>query len=108
MEFRVLSFLLPTLALHASAFQAPAHRGVPRGGGLSTRRIAAARSAALSASSVVEDEPAAAPAAAAPARAVGPDGLYAEDRHVSTLRFLVPKDEQVAFEPAWRDRAERL
>jgi len=37
----------------------------------------------------------------APPRTIGADGLYAAERYVSTLRFLVPKDEEIAFEHRW-------
>lgn len=36
------------------------------------------------------------------------DGLYAADRYVSTVRFLVPKEDQVSFEHTWTSRAEQL
>lgn len=36
------------------------------------------------------------------------DGLYAAERYVSTVRFLVPKDEEVAFEHTWTARADQL
>jgi len=35
-------------------------------------------------------------------------GLFVEDGYVSTLRFLVPKDEQVAFEHSWKELAQKL
>jgi len=35
-------------------------------------------------------------------------GLYTADRYTSTLRFLVPKGEQVAFEHTWTARAKEL
>ena len=37
----------------------------------------------------------------AAARAVGADGLYAPDRYISTLRYLIPQDYQVEFEQTW-------
>jgi len=36
------------------------------------------------------------------------DGLYAEERYVSTLRFLVPKEEEIAFEHQWKKVASEL
>ena len=41
-------------------------------------------------------------------RTVGVDGFYTAERYVSTARFLVPQDEQVAFEHTWTARAEEL
>jgi len=43
-----------------------------------------------------------------PTREVLADGLYAADRYVSTLRYFVPQDAQVAFEQAWASRESSL
>ena len=59
---------------------------------------AAARPATALRSATITDE----------ARALRADGLYAADRHVTTSRFLVPRDEQVAFEQSWVARADAL
>lgn len=77
--------LLGLSASCASAFQ------IPNGAG---RRVAALRSATLSET--------------ADARAVRGDGLFAADRRVTTSRFLVPRDEQVAFEQSWVARADAI
>ena len=59
---------------------------------------AAARPATALRSATITDE----------ARALRADGLYAADRHVTTSRFLVPRDEQVAFEQSWVAKADAL
>merc|ERR1712087_579549 len=41
-------------------------------------------------------------------RSIQSNGLYSADRYVSTVRFLIPKDEQVAFEHTWTERADEL
>lgn len=41
-------------------------------------------------------------------RSIQSNGLYRADRYVSTVRFLIPKDEQVAFEHTWTARADQL
>jgi len=82
-----------------SAFQVPT-------GGRHTVSIARKISPLLAS---VESETAAAESnTAVVPRALRADGLHAEDRYVSTLRYLVPKGEQVAFEHRWKTRAEQL
>jgi len=41
-------------------------------------------------------------------RAARADGLYAADRYVATLRYLVSQDDQVAFEQTWAARESKL
>eukprot|EP00316_Scyphosphaera_apsteinii_P009855 CAMPEP_0119310812 /NCGR_PEP_ID=MMETSP1333-20130426/20323_1 /TAXON_ID=418940 /ORGANISM="Scyphosphaera apsteinii, Strain RCC1455" /LENGTH=255 /DNA_ID=CAMNT_0007315063 /DNA_START=144 /DNA_END=911 /DNA_ORIENTATION=+ len=47
-------------------------------------------------------------AATSTPRSMRSDGLHAADRYVSTVRFLVPNNEQVAFEHTWTARADQL
>ena len=68
---------LLALPLLAGAFYAPSTRLSLR----STHRLSSA---------AVEAEPTA-------SRAARADGLYAADRYVTTLRYLVAQDDQVAF-----------
>lgn len=92
-------YLLPLLepCSRATAFQG-SHLGIaPR----SRRSLHVARST----SSIVEPEAEAdvtdVATYTAPPRSIGADGLYAAERYVSTLRFLVPKDAEIAFEHRW-------
>ena len=74
---------LLALPLLAGAFHAPSTR--------STHRLSSA---------AVGAEPT--------SRAARADGLYAADRYVTTLRYLVAQDDQVAFEQTWAARESSL
>jgi heme-degrading monooxygenase HmoA len=83
--------VLLALPLFVGAFHAPTTRLSVR----STHRLAAAAAVELA-------DP------TTSVRGVRADGLYAADRYVTTLRYLVAKDDQVAFEQTWAARESKL
>jgi len=100
-------FLHSSLVLHTLAFQL---QPFSDRGALRPHPTGRPRTPALPAGSVVDLEPAdgAAPVVPQAARPLDRNGLYVPDKCVSTLRFLVPREEQIPFEHSWAERAERL
>lgn len=101
MALRNFVCLLPLLDLYSrtTAFQGSQLGITPR---LSNRH---SLHTTWSTSSIVDPEAAAdveeVVATAITPRSIGADGLHAAERYVSTLRFLVPKAEEIAFEHRW-------
>jgi len=100
MVLRNFIYLLPLLALSTTSFQSPLPFTITLQN--SRRSLVVARST----SSIVDPDAEADVKDVTPApRSINSDGLYAEERYVSTLRFLVPKEEQIAFEHKWASLA---
>jgi len=101
MTLRNFACLLPLLCSTATGFRGCHLSPTP----LCTRRrslhvVSSTRSAVEPEAGEVRDV-----ATTSPRRSLRADGLYATERYVSTLRFLVPKDEEVAFERRWAGAA---
>jgi len=99
MVLRNFVYLFPLLVLCITAFQGPPVGSTLRS---SRRSFVVARSTSRIVDPDVEAE--VKEVTTAP-RSMNADGLYAEERYVSTLRFLVPKDEEIAFEHKWAELA---
>lgn len=95
MTLRIFINLLPLLVVYTNAF-------VP----MSPSGVRVRSSSRRSSSNTVGSEFEASDAVAV--RVMNGDGLYAEERYVSTLRFLVPKEEEIAFENQWTTIASEL
>mmetsp|Transcript_48548 Transcript_48548/g.58580 ORF Transcript_48548/g.58580 Transcript_48548/m.58580 type:complete len:318 (-) Transcript_48548:281-1234(-) len=95
MTLRIFINLLPLLAVYTNAFVFISPSGV-------RVRSSSRRSSSNTVGSEIEASDAVA------VRVMNGDGLYTEERYVSTLRFLVPKEEEIAFENQWTTIASEL